>query len=74
MADIKRILKQLPEYDKPPKNRYGKVQTVQIGDRIIIADGVGPLRYVDLTTNKVHVYPGKYLKFKFILKKVFDKR
>ena len=38
-----------------------KVKTVQFGNRLIIADGIGPLRYVDLTTNKVHVYepPGE---------------
>lgn len=38
-----------------------KVNVVQVGDRLIIADGVGPLRYVDLITNKVHVYspPGE---------------
>lgn len=33
-----------------------KVRTVQVGNRLIIADGKSPLRYVDLTTNKVHVY------------------
>lgn len=33
-----------------------KVRTLQINDRLIIMDGVSPLRYVDLTTNKVHVY------------------
>lgn len=33
-----------------------KVKTVQVQNRLIIADGKGPLRYVDLDTNKVHVY------------------
>lgn len=33
-----------------------KVKTLQLGNRLLILDGVGPLRYVDLTTNKVHVY------------------
>lgn len=33
-----------------------KVRTVQVQNRLIIADGEGPLRYVDLETNKVHVY------------------
>jgi hypothetical protein len=46
---------------------YRKVQVVQLEHRLIIADGVGPLRYVDLITNKVHVYPGKHLKFHFRL-------
>lgn len=38
---------------------YPKVDVVQIAGKLIITDGVGPLRYVDLATNKVHVYPGK---------------
>lgn len=33
-----------------------KVRTVQVGNRLIILDGKSPLRYLDLTTNKVHVY------------------
>lgn len=34
----------------------GKVKTVQVDNRLIIADGKNPLRYLDLDTNKVHVY------------------
>lgn len=37
---------------------YPKVETVQVGHRLIITDGEHALRYVDLTTNKVHEYPG----------------
>lgn len=33
-----------------------KARTVQVGERLIITDGHNPLRYVDLATNKVHVY------------------
>jgi hypothetical protein len=32
------------------------VRTVQIGDRLILANGQDPLRYVDLTKNKVVQY------------------
>lgn len=47
-----------PEIPQPPE---GKVNHVQVGRRLIIADGKGPLRYFDLDTNKVHVYspPGE---------------
>lgn len=44
-----------------------KVKTLQIGKRLIIVDGFSPLRYVDLTTNKVHKYDGKK-HFKYIYK------
>lgn len=33
-----------------------EVKTVQVGDRLMILDSKSPLRYVDLTTNKIHVY------------------
>lgn len=33
------------------------IKTLQTADRLIILDGAGPLRYVDLTTNKVVVAP-----------------
>lgn len=33
-----------------------KVKTVQVGNKLIMMDGEIPLRYVDLTTNKVHQY------------------
>lgn len=41
------------------KNKDIRVMRVQ--NRLLIMDGVSPLRYVDLTTNKVHVYeePGE---------------
>ena len=35
---------------------YPKVHTVQVGSRLIIADGFHPLRYVDLAHNTVHAY------------------
>ena len=38
---------------------YPKVRTAQVGQRLMITDGVGPLRYVDLGRNTVHVYDGK---------------
>lgn len=41
---------------------YPKVKTVQVGHRLIITNGIDPLRYVDLTTNEVHVYPGRHFK------------
>jgi len=44
-----------------------KVKTLQLGNRLIIMDGFSPLRYVDLTTNKVHKYDGKK-HFKYIYK------
>ena len=44
-----------------------KVKVVQVGNRLIITNGIDPLRYVDLETNKVHIYPGN-LRFKFIIK------
>lgn len=48
-----------------------QVKTVQVQDRLIIADGKGPLRYVDLTTNKVHVYkPPKQNLYKRILERI----
>lgn len=36
--------------------KHRKVKTVQMGNKLIILDGVSPLRYVDLTTNKVVQY------------------
>lgn len=39
--------------------KYPKAEVVQIENKLIILNGVDPLRYVDLATNKVHVYPGK---------------
>lgn len=38
------------------KKPYPKVTTAQIGHKLIIVDGEGPLRYVDLTTNQVHIF------------------
>ena len=40
-------------------SEYRRVNMVQIQNKIIIADGESPLRYLDLETNKVHVYPGQ---------------
>lgn len=59
---------QYPRIIEPPE---GKVNAVQVGNRLIIADGKGPLRYVDLTTNKVHVYqePGEKIPVR-ILKEI----
>lgn len=34
----------------------GKVRTIQLADTLLILDGVGPLRYVDLTNNTVRVF------------------
>lgn len=36
-----------------------KVKTLQVNDRLIILDGQGPMKYVDLTKNKLHVYKQK---------------
>lgn len=57
-----------PYIVEPPE---GKVNTVQVGRRLIIADGKGPLRYVDLDTNKVHQYeePGEKIPVR-ILKEI----
>lgn len=33
-----------------------KVRTIQLGNKLVIVDGFSPLRYLDLTTNKVHKY------------------
>ena len=48
-----------------------KVKTLQVENRLIIADGKGPLRYLDLDTNKVHVYspPGEKIPVR-ILKEI----
>lgn len=42
-----------------------KVRTVQVSDKLFILDGVGPLRYVDLTNNVVHQYPKSKRSFSF---------
>jgi len=56
------------------KEETKKVKTVQIGNKLIIANGVDPLRYVDLATNKVHVYKEHkpftfYYRIKSLIKK-----
>lgn len=33
-----------------------KVKTLQVGNKLFILNGVDPLRYVDLSNNKVHQY------------------
>lgn len=33
-----------------------KTTASQIGNKLILTDGHNPLRYVDLSTNKVHAY------------------
>ena len=40
-------------------SKIGKVTTAQIGEKLFIVDGVSPLRYLDLTKNKVHVYDNR---------------
>lgn len=50
----------------------GKVKTLQVGKKLIILDGREPLRYVDLTTNKVHQYKTPKI-FKYIYKIKFNK-
>lgn len=34
----------------------GKVKTAQVNNKLFILDGKGPIRYVDLEKNKLHVY------------------
>lgn len=34
----------------------GKIRTLRLGDKLIIFDGKGPIRTLDLVTNKVHIY------------------
>lgn len=44
-----------------------KVNTTQVGDKLFILNGVDPIRYVDLTRNKVHQYkepPQRWLKIR----------
>lgn len=36
-----------------------KVKTVQVGEKLVIMNGVDPIRYVDLRTNKVHQYDNR---------------
>ena len=36
-----------------------KVKTVQVGNKLVIMNGVDPIRYVDLRTNKVHQYDNR---------------
>lgn len=36
-----------------------RVKTLQVGNKLIILNGVDPIRYVDLTKNTVKVYPRK---------------
>jgi len=52
----------------------GKVKTVQVQNRLIIADGEGPLRYVDLDTNKVHVYKKPKVSLKERVLKLFKRK
>jgi len=52
----------------------GKVKTVQVQNRLIIADGEGPLRYVDLDTNKVHVYKKPKVSLKRRILKLFGRQ
>lgn len=33
-----------------------RAETVQVGNRLIILDGHNPIRYIDLSTNKVKMY------------------
>lgn len=44
-----------------------KAKTLQVGDRLIILNGIDPLMYVDLTNKKLHVYREKK-PFNFIYK------
>lgn len=36
-----------------------KVKTLQVGNKLFIFDGKGPLRYVDLKANKLHIFMGR---------------
>lgn len=38
---------------------------VRVGNRLILANGVDPLSYIDLSTGKRHTYPGN-TKWRFI--------
>jgi hypothetical protein len=42
-----------------------KVRTLQVGKKLFIMNGRDPLRYLDLTNNKVHQYK-KQKPFKYI--------
>lgn len=63
--------KSMIKFPEIPQAPEGKVNHVQVGRRLIIADGKGPLRYLDLDTNKVHVYspPGEKIPVR-ILKEI----
>jgi hypothetical protein len=37
----------------------GRVKTLQVGNKLIILDGKGPIRLLNLKTNKVHIYKNK---------------
>lgn len=51
----------------------GRVKTLQVGKKLLIMDGKSPLRYVDLTTNKVHQYKSRK-PFKYIFKLGLNKK
>jgi len=44
-----------------------KAKTVQVGDKLIIVNGVDPLMYVDLSKKKLHIYEKKRYKVWFKL-------
>lgn len=47
-----------------------KVITYQVGSKLYITNGVDPVRYVDLTTNKVHQYkPSAWRRLKQLFRK-----
>lgn len=53
------------------KTTIRKVQTVQLNEKLFILNGHDPIKYLDLTTNKVHQYeaPRKSLRERLFKKK-----
>lgn len=45
-----------------------KVHTLQFGNKLLILDGKSPLRYVDLSSNTLHVYKPKAKPFSLFYK------
>lgn len=35
----------------------GEIRSVRVGNKVITVDGESPLRYVELETNEVFIYP-----------------
>lgn len=51
-----------------------KVKTLQVGNKLLILNGIDPLRYLDLKTNKIHQYAPIKINLKRQASKLFNRK